>query len=346
MKAMTVQGLIEEDQLGKTLPHEHVIIDLSFLYQESSTGGMPVGSLDRNTLCLNPTVSKDNLVLGDLDLAVRELAVFKEAGGSGLVDLTLPGLGRNASLLREVSRLSGLHIICSTGWNSQSTYPKFAKEARMEELTEAICSELTRGIDGTSIRAGIIGEIGMTGPITPSEDRILRAAGKAQAITGATIVIDTLPLLQVKYASEALDILEREGTNPRRVVFAHCDFDNGLNKGYVRSLLERGVNVEFDGFGTERPDYSQWLGADSRLMLPTDVERVDFVRELTENGYARRILLSHDTCMKYEYATYGGAGYGHILRNIVPALRKVGVNEGEIDSMIIDNPPSTLAYLT
>jgi len=347
MKAMTVTGPIEGDRLGITLPHEHVIIDLSFLYQPSSKemSDTPVRSLDRKTLCLNPTVSKDNLVLGDAALSARELSVFKEVGGSSVVDLTLPGLGRNPSLLMDVSRQSGVYIVCGTGWNSEATYPRSVKDASIEDLTEVIRSELTVGIDKSSIRAGIIGEIGVTGPVTQSEERVLRAAGRAQSTTGAPIVIDTLPVQEVKYAFKALDTLAQEEADASRIVVAHCDFDNGLDGDYVRALLERGVYVEFDGFGTERPDYSEWLGVGSKVMLPTDAERVGLVKELAENGYARRILLSHDTCMKYEYGTYGGAGYGHILRMVVPALRDADLSESDVRSMLIDNPRSLLAYL-
>jgi phosphotriesterase-related protein len=345
MKAMTVAGPVDADQLGVTLPHEHVIIDLSFLYQESSIAGLPVGAIDRKVLRLNPAVSKDNLVLGDPELSVQELSAFKEVGGSSVVDLTLSGLGRNPRVLREISGRSGVNIICGTGWNVESTHPKLVKQGSVDDLAKAIRSELTGGIDGTSIQAGIIGEIGITGPITPGEERVLRAAARAQRMTGAAIVIDTLPLQEEKYAFKALDILEEEETDLSRIVVAHVDFNDGLDEAYVKALLDRGVYAEFDGFGTERPDYSEWLKGGPRLMLPTDAERVKAVRNLTENGYARRILLSHDTCMKWEYSTYGGAGYGHILQRIVPALREAGVSENEVNSMLIDSPRFLLAYL-
>jgi len=348
LKAMTVTGPIDADDLCITLPHEHVIIDLSFLHQESPIAGianLPVKAVDRKILCVNPTVSKDNLMLQDDDLAVRELSAFKELGGSSVVDLTLPGLGRKPDVLKRISKRSGLNILCGTGWNAESTQPEFVRKENIDSLAKTICSELTTGIEGTSIRAGVIGEIGVTGPITESEERVLRAAGRAQQMTGAAIVIDALPLQQVKYAFKALDLLKDEGSDLGRVVVAHCDFDDGLDKAYVESLLDRGAYVELDGFGTERPDYSEWLGGNSKLMLPTDGERVELVREVTEIGYARRILLSHDTCMKYEYATYGGAGYGHILRKIVPALQDAGLDEQEIRSMLIDNPKYLLAYL-
>ncbi len=345
MKAMTVTGPIDADQLGVTLPHEHVIIDLSFLYQESSIADLPVGAIDRKVLRLNPAVSKDNLVLGDPELSVQELSAFKEVGGSSVVELTLSGLGRNPRVLSEISGRSGVNIVCGTGWNVESTHPKLVKQGNVDDLAKAICSELTEEIDGTSIQAGIIGEIGITGPITPSEERVLRAAARAQRLTGAAIVIDTLPLQEEKHAFKALDILEEEESDPSRIVVAHVDFNDGLDEAYVRALLDRGVYAEFDGFGTERPDYSEWLRGDPRLMLPTDAERVKAVSNLTENGYARRILLSHDTCMKWEYSTYGGAGYGHILQRIVPALREAGVSENEVNSMLIDSPRFLLAYL-
>jgi phosphotriesterase-related protein len=347
MKSMTVTGPIYENQLGMTLPHEHVIIDLSFLFQESSTAGiadLPVGAVDRRVLCLNPTISKDNLVLGDATLSVRELIAFREAGGSSIVDLTLPGLGRNPRALREISIQSGVHIICGTGWNAELTHPQIVKQASTDDLARVICSELRVGIEGTSIRAGIIGEIGVTGPITRNEEKVLRAAARAQKITGAAMVIDTLPLQEENCIIKALDIIEEEGADLSRTVVAHCDFDSGIDPAYAKSILDRGAYVEFDGFGTERPDYSEWIQQSPKLMLPTDAERVKVVRELTQEGHSRRILLSHDTCMKYEYGTYGGAGYSHLLQRIIPMLKEEGVAENEINAMLVENPRSLLAY--
>lgn len=348
-KAMTIMGPIDGDQLGVVLPHEHVIIDLSFMYQESSVAGMgtqPVGTIDPKILRVNPTVSKDNLVLGDPDLSVRELDAFKAVGGSSVVDLTLPGLGRDPRILQEISTRSGVKILCGTGWNAESTHPQLVKQGSVDDLAKVICSELTTGIEGTPIRAGIIGEIGITGPITQNEEKVLRAARRSQEITGAAIVIDTLPLQDEKYAFKTLEILGEEGSDLSRIVVAHVDFDDGIDEAYISALLNRGVYVELDGFGTERPDYSEWLQRDgSKLMLPTDAERMKTVRELTENGYSRRVLLSHDTCMKWEYRTYGGVGYGHILRKIVPALMEIGVGKNEIDTMLIDNPRRLLAYI-
>ncbi len=182
--------------------------------------------------------------------------------------------------------------------------------------------------------------------MTENEKKVLRAAGRAQEVTGAAIVIDTLPLQEEKHAFKALDVLKEEGSAPSRIIVAHVDFNNGLDGGYVKALLDRGVYVEFDGSGTERPDYSEWLQKDnSRLLLPTDSERVKLVSELVENGYARNVLLSHDTCMKWEYKTYGGVGYGHIPRTIVPALRNAGVSDSEISSITVENPGRLLAYL-
>jgi phosphotriesterase-related protein len=237
--------------------------------------------------------------------------------------------------------------VCGTGWNAESTHPQFVKQGTVDDLVRVICSELTTGIEATPIRAGIIGEIGITGPITKGEEKVLRAAARSQQITGAAIVIDTLPLQDEKYAFKALEILEEEGSDLSRIVVAHVDFDNGIDEAYVRTLLDRGVYVEFDGFGTERPDYSEWLQRDgSKLMLPTDAERVKIVRELAENGYSRRVLLSHDTCMKWECRAYGGVGYDHILRKIVPALMENGVGKNDVDEMLVGNPKRLLAYIT
>lgn len=349
MRAVTVNGKIDSDLLGVTLSHEHLKIDQACWYEQSPhnrlIGDAPVESIDREVLRKNPYISKDNLVLDDLDNAVQELKRFSQLGGSSIVDVTVPGIGRDPIYLKEVSQATGVNIICATGWYVQSSHPPIVKQLSIDDLAEIMRKDLTDGIETTSVRAGVIGEIGITGAITEDENKVLHAAARAHKATGAPIAVHALAFLRRKYAFLALDILEKEDVDLSHVIICHVDFDNGLNKAYHTNLMERGASIGFDNFGLEYPDCSKWLQTDgSQLLVADDSERIRVLHELAQNGFASRIVLSHDTCMKLQLRKYGGAGYSHILERVLPALRNAGVSENDIRSMLVENPKRLLAY--
>ena len=244
MHAVTVNGKIDGDLLGVTLSHEHLKIDQACWYEQSPrnrcVSDAPVESIDREILRKNPYISKDNLVLDDLDNAVQELKRFSQLGGSSIIDVTVPGIGRDPIYLKEISQATGVNIICATGWYVQSSHPPIVTQLGIDELAEIMCKDLTDGIETTSVRAGIIGEIGITGPITENENKVLHAAARAHKATGAPIAVHVLAFLPRKYAFPALDILEKEDVDLSHVIICHVDFDNGLNKAYHTNLMERG----------------------------------------------------------------------------------------------------------
>ena len=47
---------------------------------------------------------------------------------------------------------------------------------------------------------------------------------------------------------------------------------------------------------------------------------------------------------KVHFKRYGGTGYSFILEKFVPHLRLQGVTEGDIQSMLIDNPMRVLPF--
>ena len=86
---MTVQGPMPATDLGTTLPHEHVFLDL---WQEFGRNG----------------------VFNDVELAVAELADYVDAGGATLVELTSVEIGRDPMKLRAVAERTGLNIVMGT----------------------------------------------------------------------------------------------------------------------------------------------------------------------------------------------------------------------------------------
>ncbi|MCE2487958.1 MAG: hypothetical protein J4F42_20790, partial [Desulfurellaceae bacterium] len=165
----TVLGPIDADQIGGTMSHVHLTIDIMCWHQPPDSGVLRglserkitmqnLGQVRRNAMLF-----KDNLVQDDLDLAVQEAAEYQFAGGQTLIDVDLPGMGRDPAALQKIARATGLNIVASTGWYVQFSHPPEIAAKSIEELTDIMVKEITVGIGNTGIKAGNIGEIAMSG---------------------------------------------------------------------------------------------------------------------------------------------------------------------------------------
>jgi predicted metal-dependent phosphotriesterase family hydrolase len=305
----TVGGRVPAAELGFVLPHEHTGIQLWQIpdrwdYWE-----------------LTP----------DDGLLVPELAAYRAAGGGTLVDLTLPGVGRDPLRLRRYAEATGLHIVMGTGWYRTAYYPAEALIDRrsVDDLADELVAGIDGGVDGTDVRPGIIGEIGTDKPwLTALEERVHRAAGRAARRTGLAItthsVMSPVGLAQLR-------VFEDEGVDPARVVIGHADSYPVLE--HYLEIIRRGANLEFDFLG----------------MSFTPMERhgepriIDLARELIDRGHANRLLLSQDVCHNSQLTAYGGNGYVHLFETFLPRLRAAGVPESAIHQMTVLNPARILA---
>lgn len=340
----TVTGMVPPDSLGIILPHEHVFINLLNQFKEPVS--QEKRTLSHESISLsnygflrrNPYAVRENLVLDDLDLAVKELKWFSSLGGQTVVDCTSIGIGRSPEMLRAAAERSGLHIVAGCGYYTNDTHPADMEKRPAEEIADEMERDLTIGIGDTGIRAGIIGEIGTGDPIHPNELKNLRAAAAAHKRTGAPLQIHTYPWGKTGIA--AADLLINLGVDPGRIVICHIDV--AFDYQYLRALFERGVCVEFDNFGKEfyidREDRIGFAGG----VFACDLERVRAIRQLLEWGYERRILITNDICLKQMLRRYGGWGYAHILRHIVPMLEDEGIPRRNIDLLIRNNPAAWL----
>ena len=339
MHAMTVTGPVGVDDLGVVLPHEHLFIDLRNQFTEFDDSEKQRVSRDevslRNLGALrrNPYAVKDNLCLDDMETIVEEVMFFKNRGGNTIVNCTPIGTGRNAAKLKEVAKRTGLNIIAGTGYYTYDTHPEQMGEWTAEEIAGQIVRELTEGIEDTQIKAGVIGEIGTSHPIHPDEEKNLIAAALAFQETGLPIHVHTYP-----WASEgiqALDILKRHGVDPSKIVICHLDVEPDVS--YMRSVLDQGAVVEFDNFGKEFYIDSADRAFAGGIFIQ-DIERVRLIKRLIEWGYERQLLITNDICLKMMLRAYGGWGYDHILRNIVPMMLDEGISQETIDLFIRKNP--------
>ena len=303
-RVQTVLGPVEPASLGWVLPHEHTAIALWHI-----PGRWDYWELRR-----------------DEPVIVEELAGFRAAGGRTLVDLTLPGVGRDPAWLAAISRATGLHIVMGAGWYRGAYYPAEALIDRrtVDALADEIVREIEVGVGETGVRAGIIGEIGTDKPwLSAQEERVHRAAARAARRTGAAI---TTHAAQSAVGLDQLDVFEAEGADLSRVVVGHAD--SNPDPAYYRAIVERGATVEFDFLG----------------MALTPLERhgedrvVELLCDLLAAGHARRILLSQDVCHDLQLKRYGGNGYTYLAETFLPRLREAGVGDAEIETMTVGNP--------
>lgn len=343
MKLNSVCGELSREQLGTVTTHEHVMLDLTAFYQELPVPGIEdpatqkvemwnLGILSRDCYAL-----KDNLRLDDEEVQAEELARFREAGGDTVVDASLPGIGRDPEALRRISEQTGLNIIMGTGFYVGETHPKALDSMTDRQIADLMVRELTEGVDGTDIKAGYIGEIGISEIFDDKERRVLRAAAIAQKDTGVAINVHINPW--TINGLEAADILLKAGTPADRICISHIDVED--REDYVLSLLEKGVYVEFDNFGKEYYIRREVRNSGYGCFVH-DTERVTFLKKLIDKGYLSQILLSCDLCLKNLMHKYGGWGYDHVLTNIVPMMEDEGITHEQIHTLLVENPANWL----
>ena len=352
---MTVKGPIPGKELGITLPHEHLLLDMSCYYlrfarlpvnaTKKALGDAPVTMDILGEIRRDWSISRNNMKLNEVDLAIEELMYYKKAGGKSLVELTLPEIGRNVLGLLKISETTGINIVCGTGAYLSTTKSAQVKKMRIDELRDLMIHELTEGIDNTDIKAGIIGELGCSELLAKDEKKTLQAGGKVQAITGAPLTIHPAFSFLKKNSTvnDYLDLIEKEGADLSKVYVSHMDLSLGYsNLDYHKHIMDNyEVTLSYDTMGSEYYLDSLKPGVGN----PTDKERVSALLELLKSGYEKQMVMSHDVCLKTFLRKYGGYGYAHILNHIIPTLRANGVSSKQIRTMITENPKRILSYI-
>lgn len=306
---MTVTGPVPSDRLGLTLMHEHVFLDLT----RDVAGKMSL--------------------LNDPELAYRELMRYREAGGVTLVDQTTGGLRghdhdllpvKHALAVRAMAQRTGLQIVLGAGWYREPYYDRRLYRAKTDQIAEELVRDLTGGIDGTDVRAGLLGEIGAHFTwVSPVEERVFRAVARAQQRTGVSIATHAL---HSPVGLDQLDILEDEGVDLRRVIVGHCQ--SYPHPDYHAEIARRGAYVSFDRLGFVN-DYEH----ETMLML---------IRRMVEAGLTRHVLLSQDVCWRTDYVAYGGRGYAWVATGLREELRALGVSDEQYRAMTVENPRRAL----
>jgi phosphotriesterase-related protein len=347
-KIITVLGPIDAESAGITLPHEHFFLDLSLPFDEPDRWvragrRAPEGAEDRRIYDLELRLdnwaevyrllwrTRDPLVLDDFELAVKEVAAFKSAGGATVIDVTSKGLGRDPERLALLARRSGLQLVMGTGWYREGWRPIDFNGMNVDELANDMIAEIVEGTGPDKIHAGVIGEIpAMDIATAPDSNDVkqLRAAARASARTGAALTLHQW-VGDGERLMKTLDILQAEGADLARVIVGHVGGDAPDQLEILAAALARGVTLEFDLLGVAfllQEKVSDTRGA------------ADTIAVLVRQGHTDQLLLSQDVCTKTQLKAYGGNGYDYVLREVVPYLKGMGVTDEDVEKLLVANP--------
>ena len=340
--AQTVIGAVDPKTLGPTMTHEHLLIDFSTMFvepPEASQKFLAHQKLSMENLGwirYNWTSNLDNLLLIEEKTALNEAMYYKREGGGTLVDATTIGIGRDPLALSRLARATNLNIIMGAGWYIDKVHPADMGSRTENDLAKQIIKELTEGINETTVKAGIIGEIGCSWPLTDNERKVLRAAATAQSETGAPILIH--PGRDESAPNEILEVLAEAGANLERVIMGHLD-RTVFSDDTTIEIAKSGCYMEYDLFGNESSHYPL-----PGSYMPNDEQRLEKIQLLMNEGFGEKILVAQDICTKHRLVKYGGHGYHHILQNIIPRMKQKGFSKEEIDNIVTNNPSKILTF--
>jgi phosphotriesterase-related protein len=294
-KIRAATGDVDAETIGFCLPHEHVYTDLRPL-----TGRVEAVPIESDVLGAN----------------VPLLVEAKEAGVGLLVECTPPGIGRQPSLYRRVSELSGVAIVVSTGLYKEPLLPAFAYEWDEDRIAAWMTAEIVEGIDGTDVRAGVIKLATSDASFQSVERKALRAAASASRSTGAAIISHTP---NGRIALEQLRALEGAGGDPARFVVVHASSEPDLSLNLEAARL--GAWIEYDNIGAS----------------PDDV-MIDRIRRVLDAGFGRQLLLSQDVCGWIVERPANTRRFAYLITDFAPKLRTAGVPADTIAALLSSNP--------
>lgn len=301
---MTVLGPLAPRSLGRTLMHEHILVD--FIGADQITAGR-----------YDPEAV--------FDKALPNLQKLKTVGCDTIVDCTPNFLGRDPELLRRLSKAAGLRIITNTGLYGAANdkyVPHFAYQETAEQLAALWVEEFVHGIPPSGIRPGII-KIGVDpGPLSEIDAKLVEAAARTHRQTGLTIASHTGNGIA---AMAQLARLKEQGIGASAFIWVHAQ--NESDTRLHLAAAEAGAWVEFDG-----------------VAHATAEKHVNLVLRMKEAGHLGRVLISQDAGWYHVGEPAGGnfRPYDPLFTEFLPLLRKAGLDERQIGTLLVRNPREAL----
>jgi phosphotriesterase-related protein len=297
---MTVLGAIAPEDLGVTLPHEHVLVDF--------VGADEVG----------PERYDADEVFG---VVLPYLERVRELGCDALVECTPAYLARDPALLKRLSEAGGLHLLTNTGYYGAADdkfLPPHAFTETADELAARWLGEWQEGIGQTGVRPGFIKISVDAGALSEVDEKLVRAAARTHLGSGLTIASHTG---DTAAAMDQLRVLADEGVDPAAFIWVHAYFEEDLE--VHAEVARKGAWVEFD-----------WLDPS------TMERYVEFVGEMKERDLLQRVLISHDAGWYSVDEAGGGdfRPFDVFFADFVPALEGAGLGESVVWQLAVDNP--------
>lgn len=284
------------DTSGYTWAHEHLHIDLS--------------GFKNNLDCR----------LDQYDLICQEMKDLRALGVCNIIEMTNRYMGRNPQFMLDLMRDSGINVVACTGYYQDAFFPEHVATRSVEQLAQEMIDEIVIGIDNTTLKAGIIAEIGSSeGVITPLEEKVFIAAARAHNETGRPISTHTSFSTM---GLEQLALLQAQGVDLSRVVIGHCDLKDNLDG--ILQMIDLGAYVQFDTIGKNN--------------YYPDEKRIDMLNALRQRGLLNRVMLSMDITRRSHLKANGGNGYDYLLTTFIPQLRQSGFSQADVGTMLRDNP--------
>ena len=306
----TVTGPIRVEQLGTTLMHEHLVIG----YSGENADGLESSTsrADRIAIC------------------VDQVYKLQDHGIASMLDPCPSNLGRDMDLAGEVGARTGFQIVMATGLYRELEDAPGDDASMAERIADLFMKELEDGVGDAGVKPGVIKVGTYEDSISPYEYEVLRAAAIASKTTDAPITTHTQNGVMGR---EQQAFLKKEGVPAHRIIIGHSCGNTDPN--YHQQIAEEGSYVSFDRFGIDE--------------MQPDERRIKCLATFLKNGFAAHAVVSHDSVMCTRGSTYPpdfAAALDrdhcfdptHFLRNIVPELRKEGVTDAQINTVLVDNP--------
>lgn len=317
----TLTGDIDPEALGVTYAHDHLFC-IPPLWKEKK---------------------QDDFLIDDVEASIKDVELFVRAGGQAVYDATAIDYGRDPRALLTISQRTGIKIIATAGFNKAVMWPGKMRggdvtfqswiDARSRaEIGDHIAREITHGLDGTSLKGGVVKFGTGYNTIGAAEDKVMRATLDAHKQTNAPIhshtELGTLIL-------EQLAIVKQEGVDPSRLTIAHVD--RNPDPWIHRKAAETGVYLCFDGV--------------SRVKYHPESVLIDCILKLVARGHEKQIMIGGDIARRTMYRNYGegGLGLGYILESWVPRFIEEAGEAGFdgrklIRTFMVENPKRAFAF--
>lgn len=297
---MTVNGPLRVQDAGYTLSHEHIMVDF-------------IGADKITPLRYN----REEVFRA----ALPKLTSVKEAGCKTIVECTPAWLGRDVTLLKQLSGASGINLITNTGYYGaagEKYYPDFVFTEPAEQIAGRWTSEWKNGIDGTGIKPGFIKTGVDKFPLTATQQKVIKAAAITHLATGLPIGVHTG---DGKAAMQEMSILKKQRVNLNSWIWIHAQ--NEKDAAFHIKAAREGGWVEFDG-----------------VNAASEQSHIALLTAMKKNRLLHKVLVSQDSGWYHVGEQEGGSykDYNYIFTHFVPALQKHGFTPEEVHSLFNKNP--------